>query len=118
MHSQRLLGGGGTGAGTASDGDRVPQQRCHSDQGSIPTPGSWGAPGAEVQWVLWVSTPCSLAVVLLLVPSIPGAQGGFICPGCLSLLRLGSLFSLPPSPSSFLLGAAILGVGKGSGGLS
>lgn len=39
---------------------------------------------------------------------VPGAQCGFICPGCLSLLGLGSLISLLPFPSSILLGAAIL----------
>lgn len=66
-----------------------------------------------MQWYLWVSTPCSLAAVLLVVPPIPGAQCGFIPPGCLGSLGLGCLFSLPPSPSSFLLGAAILGVGRG-----
>lgn len=60
-----------------------------------------------------MSTPCSLAAVLLLVPLVLGAQCGFICPGCLDMMGLSSLFSLPPSPSSFLLGAAILGMGRG-----
>lgn len=76
------------------------QQWCHSGQGSIPTPGSQGAPGAEMQWDLWVSTLCSLAAVLLLVPPTLGTQCGFICPGCLGLLGLSNpfLFSFLPLP--------------------